>query len=110
MTHRETRIIALANQKGGVGKSTTSINLAAALAYQGQKILLVDLDPQGNATSGLGIDRSSVEQSVYEVLLEDVPVEYVVEPNSGIFSYCRPPSTSQVPKSPSCRPFLGSSG
>ncbi|MDH5421395.1 MAG: AAA family ATPase [Acidimicrobiia bacterium] len=82
MTHRETRIIALANQKGGVGKSTTSINLAAALAYQGQKILLVDLDPQGNATSGLGIDRSSVEQSVYEVLLEDVPVEDVVEPTS----------------------------
>lgn len=82
MTTRDTRIIALANQKGGVGKSTTSINLAAALAYQGQRILLVDLDPQGNATSGLGIDRSSVEQSVYEVLLEDVPVEDVVEPTS----------------------------
>ncbi|HJQ95679.1 MAG TPA: AAA family ATPase, partial [Acidimicrobiia bacterium] len=65
-------VVALANQKGGVGKSTTAINLAAALAMQGQRSLIVDLDPQGNATSGLGIDRSAIDASIYDVLLKDV--------------------------------------
>jgi len=63
------RIFAVANQKGGVGKTTTTINLAAALAARGQKVLLVDLDPQGNATMGSGIDKRQLDQSVYQVLL-----------------------------------------
>ncbi|HJR88261.1 MAG TPA: AAA family ATPase [Acidimicrobiia bacterium] len=75
-------VVALANQKGGVGKSTTAINLAAALAMQGQRSLIVDLDPQGNATSGLGIDRSGIAASIYDVLLKDVAVEDAIEPTS----------------------------
>ncbi len=65
------RVIAVANQKGGVGKTTTAVNLSACLAELGKEVLLVDIDPQGNATSGLGIDRKSVEASVYDLLLED---------------------------------------
>jgi chromosome partitioning protein len=75
-------IVAIANQKGGVGKSTTTINLGAGLAYQGERVLLVDLDPQGNTTSGLGIDRSAIEYSTYDLLVEDIPVDDVIEPSS----------------------------
>ncbi|HEX2154172.1 MAG TPA: AAA family ATPase [Acidimicrobiia bacterium] len=75
-------IVALANQKGGVGKTTTGINLAAGLAFQGVRTLLVDLDPQGNATSGLGIDREAISHSIYDVLLKDFPLEDAVEPSS----------------------------
>jgi chromosome partitioning protein len=75
-------IVAIANQKGGVGKSTTAINLGAGLALQGETVLIVDLDPQGNTTSGLGIDRASIELSMYDVLVEGTPVAEVVEPTS----------------------------
>jgi len=74
--------VAIANQKGGVGKSTTAINLGAGLAFQGERILLLDLDPQGNTTSGLGVDRSAIEYSTYDVLIEDVAIEDAIEPSS----------------------------
>ncbi len=75
-----TRIFAVANQKGGVGKTTTTVSLAAALAERGKRVLVVDLDPQGNATMGLGVNGRQFERSVYDVLLNDVPMADVVEP------------------------------
>jgi len=72
------RIIAVANQKGGVGKTTTSINLSACLAALGKKVLAIDMDPQGNMTSGLGIDRNEVEYSVYDLILGETDIEQVI--------------------------------
>ena len=72
------RIIAVANQKGGVGKTTTSINLSACLAALGKKVLAIDMDPQGNMTSGLGIDKNEVEYSVYDLILGETEIEQVI--------------------------------
>lgn len=78
------RVIAVANQKGGVGKTTTSVNLSACLAEAGKRVLLIDIDPQGNATSGLGVDRKSVKASVYDLLLEDMsPLDAMVPTGTG---------------------------
>jgi chromosome partitioning protein len=75
-------IVAIANQKGGVGKSTTAINLGAGLALQGSSVLIVDLDPQGNTSSGLGIDRGSIDLSMYDILVDGVAASDVLEPTS----------------------------
>ena len=76
-----TQIIGIINQKGGVGKSTTAVNLSAALGTMNKSILLVDLDPQGNATSGLGIDKGQITHDVYDVLLSDLPIEDAIVPD-----------------------------
>jgi chromosome partitioning protein len=77
--HPLPRILAIANQKGGVGKTTTAVNLGAALAELGYRVLVTDLDPQGNATTGLGINGRNLDASIYDVLLHDTPVEDVIE-------------------------------
>jgi len=75
---RECRTIAIVNQKGGVGKTTTAVNLAASLAMLGRRVLLVDIDPQGNTTSGFGIDKRALERDVYALLLEDAALDDVL--------------------------------
>ena len=87
------QIIALANQKGGVGKTTTSVNLGAALAQAGQRVLLVDIDAQGNATSGSGIDKSELERDSYDVIVDGAPLHEVIVPTDN---YNLVPATIQL--------------
>jgi chromosome partitioning protein len=75
------RVIAIANQKGGVGKTTTSINLSAALAERGKKVLVIDTDPQGNTTSGFGLDKNELENTVYELMIGECSIEEAIKKN-----------------------------
>ena len=82
VTRELPRIIAVANQKGGVGKTTTTVNLGAALAELDYRVLVIDLDPQGNATTGLGVEARNFEHSMYDVIMRDLPLEDAIEPTS----------------------------
>lgn len=84
------KIISIANQKGGVGKTTTAVNLGASLAYIGKKVLMVDIDPQGNATSGVGLEKADIEQCVYDVLVDDVEAVKVIRPTIVENLHCIP--------------------
>ena len=90
------RIVAVANQKGGVGKTTTSINLAASIASRGYRVLLVDFDPQGNASSGVGYPRDKVELTVYDALVGDVTLEDVIRPTDITTLFVAPATTDLV--------------
>src|SRR5574344_1781753 len=89
------KMIAVGNQKGGVGKTTTTVNLGAALAALGKKVLIIDSDSQGNATSGLGVERADVINSLYEILVDEIPMESCVLPTSPAGLYIVP-STIQL--------------
>ena len=75
------RVIAIANQKGGVGKTTTSINLSAALAEKGKKVLVIDTDPQGNTTSGFGLDKNELEDTIYELMIGECDIREAIHEN-----------------------------
>ena len=89
----QTRIMTVSNQKGGVGKTTTTVNLAAALATAGQNVLVIDIDPQGNASTALGIDHRADVESIYDVLIDDLPLANVVAPCPDINNLICAPAT-----------------
>lgn len=86
------KIVAIVNQKGGVGKTTTAVNLAAALGAKGYKVLLADIDPQGNSTSGLGVNKRGLQKSVYELLIDSIPAEQVIIPSAYLNVWILPSS------------------
>src|SRR3569832_1832600 len=90
------RIVAVANQKGGVGKTTTAINLAAGVASRGYRVLLVDFDPQGNASSGVGYPRDKVELTIYDALVGEVALEDVIRPTDITSLFVAPATTDLV--------------
>src|SRR6185503_9943165 len=91
-----TRIVAVANQKGGVGKTTTAINLAASVASRGYRVLLVDFDPQGNASSGVGYTRDRIELTVYDALTGEVTLEDAIRPTEITTLFLAPANTDLV--------------
>lgn len=101
------RIISVANQKGGVGKTTTAVNLAACLAERGEKVLLIDMDPQGNASAGLGVDPRSVETSVYDVLINSVSIKDATTKTDYHGLYICPSNTSLAGAEIELVPIMG---
>ncbi|MCT8977607.1 AAA family ATPase [Clostridium sp. CX1] len=90
------KVISIFNQKGGVGKTTTSINLGSYLAMQGYKVLNIDIDPQGNTTSGLGFDKKSINLSVYDLLTSDISIEEVIKKSELVDNFFIVPSTMEL--------------